>query len=441
MRNRTPSLFMAAALALAPAAVGAQAAPERWWQELGDSTLARLTADALVANQDVRAAVARVAQARAARLDAALDMAPTVTVAAGYSRQRTSAAAFGFDIPDRDLWDAEVRASWEVDVFGRLRRSLRGQSALADAATEDVGDIRRAIAAEVALAYFALREGQERLAVAHRNADNQGRTLQLTRDLLEGGRGTEFDTERADAQLATTLASVPALEAAVAAAEHRLAVLLGQPAGSLGAELRGGSVPTLPDALPALDIAAVIAERPDVRAAERRLVAGGAFVGAAKADYLPRLSIGGTAGYTAGSFDDLGSSGTGRYLVGPMLTWPAFNLGRVKSTVDRARAREAEARAEHEHAVLRAGEEIATAYATYQGARAQLTLLDRAAAASERAADLARLRFEEGVTDFLTVLDAERTLLAAQDRLARGRTEAQAALVAVFRATGGGTTP
>lgn len=437
MRNGLPRIAIATALlALAPAASmpAQQSALSAWWRDLGDTTLARLTDQALAANHDVRAAMTRVQRARAARLDAALDLAPTVTVAAGWSRQRTSAAAFGFAIPDRDLWDAELRASWEVDVFGRLRGNLRGAGALTDAAAADVDDVRRAIAAELALAWFDLKGIEQRLAVAQANAENQRRTLALARELLEAGRGTEFDTERAEAQVATTLASVPALEAQAAATRYRIAVLVGLPPEA--GEWDGAGLPDLPTTLPAVDLEAVVASRPDVRAAERRVAAGSAFLGAAKADYLPRLSVGGSAGYTADAFDAIGDSGTGRYLIGPTITWPAFNLGRVKSAVDAARAAEAEARESRDQTVLLARAEIATAHANYDGARRQLELLENAAAASERAAELARLRFEEGLTDFLPVLDAERTMLAAQDRLARGRTEAEAALVAVFRATG-----
>lgn len=436
---------LAVALALSPlsqvpaqqgAGTAADPAVPQFWTSVGDSVLSRLTAEALVANPDVRIASARVQRARAIRRDAAFALAPTVTVAGGYSRQRTSAAAFGFEVPDRDLWDAELRASWEVDVFGRLRSRLRGQGAQHEASQEQLRDVQRQLTAELASAYYGLRGAEERLTVAERNAENQRRTLQYTRDLLEAGRGTEFDTERAQALLSSTLAGIPSLEAQVAAARHRIAVLVGRPPAAIGAELGGrGTLPDLPDTLAIARAGSVLA-RPDVQAAERQLAAETAFVGAARADYLPRLTVGGSAGFTANTFDSLGRSGSGRYLVGPMLTWPAFNLGRVKASVDAARATQSEAQSRYELVVLLAQEEVATAYSDYAGARAQLALLEDAAGASDRAAELARLRFTEGVTDFLPVLDAERTVLAAQDRLAEGRTAAALALVAVYRAQG-----
>lgn len=431
-RGRTRSAGLIVALLTAGAA---PASAQGFWNRLGDTTLARLATEALRANRDVVVADARVRQARAARLNAALDLAPTVTTAAGFTRQRISGAAFGIAVPDRSLWDAELRASWELDVFGRLRKNLRGQDALAESAREDARDIGRLVTAELATAYFEFRGAEAQLAVARQNAENQQRTLQLTRDRLDAGRGTAFDTERAQAQLATTLASVPVLESAVATARHRIGVLIGR--GPDGIDLApGGEFPVLPEEAIADDLDSLITGRPDVRAAERRLAAEGAFVGAARADYLPRLTLGGTAGFTSTAFDSIGKSGSGRYAVGPTITWPAFNLGRVKAGVDAARAFEAEARARYEQTVLLAREEVESARVVYGKARERLARLTEAAEASSRAAELARLRFEEGVTDFLQVLDAERSLLQTQDQLARGRTDAVTALVAVYRAIG-----
>jgi NodT family efflux transporter outer membrane factor (OMF) lipoprotein len=323
---------------------------------------------------------------------------------------------------------------------------VRGQRALAESAREDVREVGRVIAAELATAYFDLRGAQDRLDVARQNAANQQRTLQLTRDRLEGGRGSAFDTERAQAQVSGTLALIPAFESRVAAAQHRIGVLVGREPEAVGRELapRCLGEPELDCALPALPdevlpgpVDSVILARPDVRAAERRLAAETAFVGAARADYLPRFSVGGTAGFTSTELDGVGRSGTGRYAIGPMISWPAFNLGRVKAGVDAAAALEAEARARHEQTVLLAREELRTARVAYEKARERLTQLAEAAAASGRAAELARIRFQGGVADFLQVLDAERSLLAAQDELARGRTDAVTALVAVYRAAGG----
>jgi multidrug efflux system outer membrane protein len=418
-----------------------------FWQWGGDTTLARLTAEALQANRDVLVAQARVRQAQASRTNAALDLVPAVTVAGGYTRQRLSSASFGIAIPDRSLWEAGVVGAWEVDVFGRLRKNLRGQDRLTESAHEDVREMGRVVAAELATAYFDFRGAQDQLQVAQRNAENMRRTLQLTRNRLEAGRGNAFDTERAQAQLSATLALVPPLESRIAAARHRIGVLVGRDPGIVANELSGPcstelgescTLPTLPADVVSGETDSMIRSRPDVRSAERRLAAETAFVGSAKADYLPRLAVGGTAGFSSTGFDSLGKSGTGRYSVGPVITWPAFNLGRVKAGVDAAKALEAEARARYEQTVLLAREELETALVAYAKTRERLTQLEQAEAASNRAAELARLRYEGGVSDFLQVLDAQRSLLIAQDQLAQGRTDAVTALVAVYRAVGGG---
>jgi NodT family efflux transporter outer membrane factor (OMF) lipoprotein len=449
---RGTSALLLVALLLAADSVAAQStAPPGtaiwFWQRLGDTTLARLTAEAMQANRDIQVAQARVRQARAARTSAALDLAPTISVAGGYTRQRIAASTFGIEVPNRGLWDTELRASWELDLFGRVRRNLRGQSALAASAQEEARDAGRLIAAELAASYFDLRGAQDRLEVARRNAENQRRSLQLTRDRLDAGRGSAFDTERALAQVSTTLASIPAFESRAAAAQHRIGVLVGRDPGTLAQELENRclaepeelcSLPPMPDDVVTGPVDSVVLARPDVRASERRLAAETAFVSAARADYLPRVSVGGTAGFTATELDAVGRSGSGRYAIGPVITWPGFNLGRVKAGVDAARALEDEARSRHEQTVLLAREELRTAMVAYEKARERLTRLAEAAAASHRAAELARIRFQGGVADFLQVLDAERSLLAAQDQLAQGRTDAIAALVAVYRAIGGG---
>jgi NodT family efflux transporter outer membrane factor (OMF) lipoprotein len=414
-----------------------------FWESLGDTTLARLVAEALEANYDVRAATARVRQARAERLEARLDFLPTVTASAGYSRQKLASATFGpisggGSFPAQDLWDGGLDAFWEIDVFGRVRGNVQGRNRLTEAAQESLRDVQVALTAELASAYFDLRGTQEQLAVAQRNAENQRRTLELTQQRLEAGRGNAFDTERARAQLASTLANVPDLESQVTAAQYRIAVLVARPPLAVAPELDPvAALPALPDSLTLGNVDTLARRRPDVRSAERRLAAQSAFTRSARAEYLPRLTFNGSAGFTSGDASDFARSGTGRYAFGPVISWPALNLGRIRARADAARAREAEAEADYERTVLQALQEAETAQVTYQKAVARLERLEEAAAASERAAELARLRFEGGVSDFLQVLDAQRTLLEAQDRLALGRTDASTALVEVYRAVGG----
>jgi len=414
---------------------------EAVWLGLGDTTLTRLIHEVVGANLDVRAAEARVRGARSARTEVALDLAPTVTFGGGYTRQRLSSASFPIGVgsfPDQDIWDGGFDASWELDLFGRVRRNVQAQGAVAGAAREELRDVQVSLTAELARAYFDLRGSQEQLSVAQRNAQNQQRSLQVTRQRLDAGRGTAFDTERAQTQLSFTLASIPLLESRVAQAQYQIGVLVGRAPATVAAELAAAD--TLPE-LPAIGTLArpdsVILRRPDVAAAERRLAVERALVGAAKADYLPRLTLAGSAGYSSTTFGSLGDRGTFRYAVGPIISWPALNLGRVKARVDVSRAREAEARAQYDQTVLLALQDVETALARYRTSRVRVERIQDAARASERAAELARVRFSGGVADFLQVLDAERTQLEAQDQLAQGRTDAATAYAALYKALGG----
>jgi outer membrane protein, multidrug efflux system len=416
-------------------------APEQFWTSFRDSTLDRLIAQALGANRDLAVVVARVQGARAQRAAATMDFAPTVVVGGGYTRQRLAASSIpGFtgSLPDQDVWNADVGVSWELDLFGRTRRSVQVQSAFLGSAREDLRDAQVLLTAEVARAYFELRGAQERLATARQNAENQRRTLSLTVERLEAGRGNAFDTDRAQAQLSSTLSAIPAIEGVVAAIQHRLSVLTGRPpAEAVSASAGEALPPTFPASLEIVSPDSLIHQRPDVRSAERRLAARRALVGAAVAEYLPRVSLVGSAGYMAPTAGSLGEEGTSRYAVGPVISWSVLNVGRLQAGVDGARAGRDEAQARYDQAVLRALEEVETSLVTYRKARERLQHLDDAASASERAAELARVRFQEGAADFLQVLDAERTLLDAQDRRASGRTEANTTLVGVYRALGG----
>ncbi len=411
-----------------------------FWEALKDTTLDRLLGEAMRASPQVTAASAGVDQAGAARLEAALDLAPQVTASAGYTRRRYAAASIpGFGsgtLPDQGLYDSGLTASWELDVFGRVRNGVGARSALVTASGEDLRNTRVALAADVAATYFALRGAQQQLAVARRNADNQRRTLELTQVRLSAGRGTAFDTERARAQLSSTLAAIPLLEAHVGALQHRIGVLLGRDPAQLEGELSAQAFPDFPASVPAGEPDDVVRTRPDVQGADALLSATRSAVRSARADYLPRISLAANAGYLANRMGAFGNTGTFNFTLGPVVSWAAFDIGRVKARADQAQAEELAARARYDQVVLQARAELATAATDYRAARERLEHLRDASAASEHAAALARLRYEGGVADFLQVLDAERTLLAAQDQEAQAQAEVADAYVALARANG-----
>jgi len=417
-----------------------QEAVADFWQTFEDKTLDKLVDDALVANYDVRIALSRVAEARALRRDTAFDLAPSINAGAGYTKTKFSEAQTIAGTPrNTELYDAGFDAFWELDVFGRVRRGLEASNAQLDAFEAAERDAQVIVTAEVTRTYFELRGFQQQLDVARRNVSNQQSTLDLATARLEAGRGTEFDTARAQAQLSATLGTISPLEAAVARSIHRLSVLVGREPGALRAELASTrDLPPLPGIVPVGDPAGLLRRRPDIRIAERDLARSTAEIGVAVADLFPRVTFTGNVGYVATSSGALGDSGTNSYVVAPGISWAIFDLGHVQARIAASKARKDTALLRYEKTVLNALEETENSLVTHARARERLVHDEAAVRASNTAADLARVRYENGASDFLQVLDAERTLLESEDRLARSRTEAATSLIAVYKSLGGG---
>ncbi len=424
----------------AEAAYSSADAQARFWTQFADPTLDRLIDQALAANQDLRIALGRLIEARAQRREAQFDLAPTVTASAGYTRQRFPAvdSPTGEAVTQR-FYDAGFDALWELDFFGGVRRNIEAQSAQVQSAEAGLRDAQVSVTAEVARTYFELRGEQARFAVAWRNVENQRATLQLTQARLDAGRSTELDTARAQAQLSATLSSLGPLEAAIGRSIHRLSVLTGQQPGALRELLSPTrELPELPQLTAIGDPAGLLRRRPDIRVAERQLAASTALVGVAIADLFPKVTFTGSFSYAAAEPGQLGSSASRGYTLAPGITWAAFDLGRVQAQVAASRARSDVALAAYEQTVLRALEETENALLTHARTRDSLGDAAAAATASQTAARIARTRYEGGMVDFLDVLDAERTQLADEDRLAQSRTDAATSLVALYKALGGG---
>ena len=414
-----------------------------WWKGFDDTTLSDLVTQAIAHNHNLRIATANLKEARALRRLATFDLAPTVQANAGYTDSLLSKAAAVPGTPrnlrQSELYDASFDATWELDLFGRVRRSVQ-------AATADVGsveatrqDVLVSVTAEIARNYFELRGQQNQLAVARKNADVQTETLKVTQARLEGGRGTDFDVSRSRALLNLTLSSIPPLEAGIQKTIHELAVLTGQQPTALTAEL---SAPApLPAAMPALAVGnpeSLLRRRPDICAAERSLAGATARIGVATADLFPRVTFIGSVGLQANTFAGLTKAGADPWSFGPQLTWAALDLGRVRARIKAADARAEASLASYELTVLTALEETEDALVDFGHEQTRQQFLEVSAQASQQAADLAHQRYEAGAADFLSVLDAERTLLEAQDRLAASQTRTVTALVAVYKALGGG---
>ena len=435
------------ATSVAPQFAGAQGGPysgadaqAKFWTEFGDDTLNRLVDQALGANHDLRIALGRLVEARAIRREARFDLAPTVTASGGYTKERFAAVDSPTGGPfNARFYDAGFDAVWELDLFGRVRRTVEAQSAEAQGAEASLRDAQVSVTAEVARTYFELRGAQAQLAVARRNVDNQRETLKLTETRLEAGRSTELDTARAGSQLSTTLATIGPLEAEVARAIHRLAVLTGREPNALDDLLAPArELPELPQISAVGDPAGLLRRRPDIRVAERELAASTARVGVAVGDLFPKVTFNGSFTYAGTEPASLGSSASRGYVIGPAISWAALDLGRVQARIAQSHARADVALAGYEQTVLRALEETENALVTHARTRESLKDAADAAQQSLTAARIARTRYEGGLVDFLEVLDAERTQLAAEDRLTQSRTEAATSLIAVYKALGGG---
>jgi multidrug efflux system outer membrane protein len=417
-------------------------AVEQYWTSFADPVLDGLVADALAHNKDLSAAEANLRAARAIRRLTGFDQFPTVTLAAGYTHQLDSQLQLpGVDRQDRefDAAQAGFDGLWELDLFGRVRRNVEAARADVGAAAATLQDARVSVIAEVARDYFILRGLQDQLALTRRNADNQFSSLKLTRTRLEAGRGNELDTSRAEAQWQTTLASIPSLEATIATTSYRLSVLTGRQPTALSASL--SSMAPLPPLPPLNAIGTpeqLLRRRPDVRVAERRLAGATARVGVAVGDLFPKVTLVGQVGYLAPTFGDFGQSEARFFSVGPSISWAAFDIGRVRARIGSARAQTDAALASYEGAVLGALEDTEGALISYGRAQSRRDALQVAAAASDKASDLARRRFEGGLIDFLEVLDAERTALSAELLLSQSRTDAATSLIAVYKALGAG---
>lgn len=412
----------------------------QFWTVFDDATLTELVVRSLNFNHDLRIALSNVNQARALRRQSQFDLFPTVTSQAAHQKTRISAdQSTNGQAQTSTLNTGSFDAVWELDLFGRVRRNVESTTATEQAITDDFRAAQITVAAEVARTYFELRGAQEQFAVAQRNADNQTETLKIAQVRLDAGRGTEFDTARAESLLNTTLSTLPQLNAAIENSIHRLSVLIGQqPVALREALLPNVALPELPRLVQIGKPDELLRRRPDVSAAERRLASATASIGVAEGDWFPRVSFTGEIGFAANSLERIGTAPTQTYSYGPTISWAAFDLGRVQARVNQAKAREQGAVASYEQTVLRALEETENALTTYRETRHQLDFLNASATASRRANELARKRFDGGAADFLDVLDSERSQLEVEANLSRARTAAATNLVGLYKALGGG---
>lgn len=413
-----------------------------WWQDLGDAQLNALIEKAKADNLDLKIAAARVMAARAAVGVAGAEYMPQIN-ASGETMRAKSSRQVSRNIPSPqqsvDTFDTiGMGAGWEIDLFGRVSRSVEAAKADAQAVEADARAVHVILYADIAAAYVELRTLQERLLLAQKNAQAQAETRNLVRHKFEAGLVSELDVSQAERNLAITRSAIPSFEAGIDAALYRLATLTGQMPGALDADLRiKGPIPSLPEEVIGAMPRDVVRQRPDIQAAERRLAASVARIGMTKADLYPRLSLMGNFTQSAASGPLMVSSASG-WSFGPSLTWALFTGGRVQSQVKVKEAETDAARAAYEGTVLQALAEVEIALSTYTHEADRGAELKKSVRAAKQSENLVRAAYDAGLADFQNVLDAQRALFEQQDTEAASRGTRVADYIRIVRSMGGG---
>jgi NodT family efflux transporter outer membrane factor (OMF) lipoprotein len=419
---------------------------DAWWKILGDPVLEGLLEKALTSAPGIAEAQARVREARALTGVAGADRFPTVDAVGQYRRQLGSENVPTGVPPGglgpgahSNLWQAGFDASWEMDVFGSQRRTVEAADANYQAVSEDRADVVLTLLAEVARDYVELRGAQRRIEVARKNVAIEQDLQRLTESLLAAGLAPQQDLLRAQAQVSDIEAAIPQFETDERTAAYRIAALIGRPSSETVAEL---SVPRpIPQAGSEVPVglpSQLLERRPDVRAAERRIAAANARIGIAQADLYPHFSLNAVTGLESLYFSSFSSASSGYYQIGPGITWRIFDAGRIRFRVRAESARTDAAAAAYQRSVLEAFRDVETALVSYANAKIRSNHLAAESAADQQATDIATLLYKKGVESFLPVLDAERSLYAAEDALALSERDSSLALIALYKSLGGG---
>jgi NodT family efflux transporter outer membrane factor (OMF) lipoprotein len=419
---------------------------KNWWQAFHDPTLDRLIDSAYRQNLNLRLAGVRVLEARAQLGIAIGEVYPQTQQALGsvikerLSERAPTAGGVG------NFWQSSLglTASWEIDFWGKFRRAIESADASLLAAAADYDNALVALTADVGSTYVSSRTLENRLSIARRNEEIQKESLQIATARFEGGTTSQRDVEQAKTVLASTQATIPTLESQLRQSKNALCVLLGLPPQQL-TELLGSStaIPAPPPQVAVGIPADLLRRRPDIQSAAYRAAAQCATIGVAKANLYPALSLTGTFGFQASDIAtfNLGDtfqwrSRTGSF--GPSVQWNILNYGQITNLVRVQDARFQELLIAYQNAVLRAQQEVEDALIGFLKSQERASYLVQSTAAAQRSVDLAILQYREGITDFTTVLTAERELLSQQDNLATTLGDISQNLVAVYRALGGG---
>ena len=413
-----------------------------WWSAFDDATLDSLIERASQGNLGLQEAYARIQEARAQRGVVKAPLFPDIDAATSYQRNRSSGNSLGLmdvDQDDLDFYSGGFDAVWEVDLFGRIRRSIEAADADLQASAEDYRDILVTLYADVARNYIEVRSFQTRLMIAENNIKAQRQSLQLAKDRVEAGVSPSLDVAQATTNLADTESGVPGLQIGLKRALNRLAVLLGEHPGTLDEELGvSTSTPAPPKGITIGIPADLIRQRPDIRRAEWQLAAQTARVGIATADLYPALSLSGNFSFDASQFSDVFDWRSRTYGIGPSLRWNIFDAGKIRNNIRVEDARTEQSLIRYESTVLNALEDVENSLISYIQEQFQQESLKRASEAAEKSVYFSKILYKEGETDFQNVLDAQRSLLSFQSRLAESEGNVAINLISLYKALGGG---
>jgi NodT family efflux transporter outer membrane factor (OMF) lipoprotein len=423
----------------------------RWWTAFEDPLLNSLVDRAVKSNLDLRVAEARIREARATRAVVASGAWPTLDTSGSYTRSRSSENAF--NIPsqggaggsgqginlERNLFNAGFDANWEIDVFGGVRRGVEAADATIEATEYNRRDVLVSLLGDVARNYIDLRGAQRRLAVARANLKTQQDSLDLTRVRFNAGLASDLDVARAEAQLNTTASQVPTLESLLKQAAYSLDLLLGLAPGALWQELEQElAIPSLPPEVLVGLPSDLLRRRPDIRFAERQLAAATAQVGSAIADLFPKFFLTGAAGLQSISASDWFTRGSRYWSIGPTISWPIFDAGRIRANIEIRNAQQEQALSQYEKAVLAAFGDVEKSLVNYSREQTRYRSLSDAVAANRRAVQMANELYVRGLNDYLEVLDSQRALYLTETEMAQSEATMAANLVALYKALGGG---
>jgi outer membrane protein, multidrug efflux system len=435
------------------AAAGRMTAPaetlRRWWTTFRDPVLDSLIERAVSGNLDLQIAEARIREARAARGIAASAALPQVDASAAYGRTRrsesvppfkdTTGPESPFGARDQNLFEAGFDAGWEIDIFGGIRRDKEAALAQLQATEEAQRDVLVTLLADVARNYVELRGVQRQLAILDATLRSEQDTLGLVRARSDAGLATDLDVARAEGLTASTASQRPVLVRQVREAIHRLGVLIGDGPDALAEELATpGEIPVVPPQLPATLPSDLLSRRPDLRQAERELAAATARVAVARADLFPRFAILGNFGHRSDELGGLPAIGSQFWSFIPGVRWPILSGGRIRANIRVQGARQEQAQKAYEKAILTALQDVADALLAHSRERDRQESLRMATAANRRALDVSLERYTSGVESYLSVLDAQRSLYAAEDALAQSEQNLAVSLIAVYKSLGGG---